>query len=101
MAPYSQHFHSVISCDDLIDEPMLNIDSPGVCALQVTHKFLVGWRITEGIVCNDRKQNFSLFTQASGSQFLGIFLGLLREDDVPAHQPGSGLQASSGVARPS
>ena len=43
MGPHSEHFDRPVLRDDLIDESVLNIDSPGICPGQVANEFFERW----------------------------------------------------------
>jgi len=89
MGPHAKHLNRVLFLEDMIDKPMLNIDTAGVCALQVAKKFFERRRPLEGIVRENCKKLFSFGSQARRCQPPGILLSLLREDNPPGfHQPG-------------
>jgi len=64
---------------------MLNVDSAGVGASQITHQLLVGWRILKGILGENIQKLLGFRLQRGGCQLLGIFVGLLGVDQRPAH----------------
>ena len=41
--PEPQHLHSFLFLENLVDQPVLNVDSPRVRPGQITHQFLI-WR---------------------------------------------------------
>jgi len=43
MRPHPDNFNGLDIFQNLINKPMLNIDSSGICASQITYKLLV-WR---------------------------------------------------------
>lgn len=48
---------------DLINQAILKIDPPGICAGQITHGFLIWGRIFEGIFLKEFQQSFGVRSQ--------------------------------------
>jgi hypothetical protein len=49
-----------------IDEPVLNIDPPGIGSREITHQFLVGRRILKWIGLNHGQKLFRFWSEAAG-----------------------------------
>ena len=79
MRPHPDNLHYPIFLENLINETVLNVDSPRVRPFEVTHQFLVWGRISERTLSEDRQERLGLFTQARRRDLSGIFLRLLRE----------------------
>ncbi len=41
MRPHTEHFYDVLFFDDLIDQPVLDIDAMRVCPGKVAHRFFM------------------------------------------------------------
>ena len=62
---------------------MLNVDSTGIGARQITHQLLVGRRILIRILGDNIQKLLRFRLQMGRCQFLGIFVGLLGVDQRP------------------
>lgn len=54
--PHSQHADNALFSEDLVDQPVLNVDPPGVRPDKIANKLLKGWWILERVVCQDGEQ---------------------------------------------
>src|SRR5258707_515279 len=101
MCPHSDDLHNPAIFKNLINKPMLNCDTPGVCPSQITDKFFVPRRSLEGVWFEDLEKFFCLRFQAGRRQLFSIFLCLRGVDQSPLHhQAGSGEHFSTGVRNP-
>lgn len=100
--PY--HLHDALLIQDLVDEAMLNVDTPGPGAREVTDQLLEGRRALPRIPAQDFEQFFDFPSQPASGDLAGVPLGLLREDDQPSrrwrYHPGFSDVSDSGVRRP-
>ena len=67
MAPHAKHLDSTFVFDDLIDEPVLNIDPARVCPAHISDEFLNQRRPPKGIIGENAKK-FRLRSETSRSQ---------------------------------
>src|SRR5260370_1401821 len=101
MSPHSQDLHYLLIQVNLIDQAVLNINSPRVFARKVAHELFV-WRWSfKRVLGDDLEQYFSFSSQAGSSQFLRVLEGLFCINKLPTHQVNSGEHSSSGAAIPS
>ncbi len=56
MRPHAQHFHHSRVGENLIDEPMLNVDPARQGAIEIAHQSLEGRWILEGIAREEFEQ---------------------------------------------
>ena len=103
MAPQAQHFHDPLWLQNLIHQTMLDVDTSITGTPKIPHQGFIGRRLPEGVVGQKIEQGLGLLLQAWGcrSQFSGVLLGRSREQNSPAHQPGSLLNSSMVAAMPS
>ena len=102
MGPHPQHFHYSFGFEDLINQPVLDVDSAGIRASQIAPNLIKWWRLPERIFSEDFEEFFGLALKPRRSETWSVLPCLLREDDLPTgHQPGSFSHWSTGVARPS
>lgn len=102
MSPHAQYLHDARVSENLIDKPALDIDAAGKCATQISQKFFEGRRFLKRISGEQSEDSLGLRLKASLGEATGVFLCLLRKDDLPrGHQPGSFSHSSIGVASPS
>ena len=85
VCPHSQNFDSLHRIQHLINQPMLNVDSTGIGARQITQQLLVGRRTLIRILGNNIQKLLRFRLQMGRCQFLGIFVGLLGVDQRPDH----------------
>lgn len=86
---------------DLIDQPVLDVDAPRNRTLEIADQRLVRRRDGERIRRDDLKKLFCLGTQSASRQSLGVLLRLMRLDQRPAHHFSSFAQRLTGVRIPS
>ena len=89
--PHSDYLNGLDIIEDLIDKTMLNVDSAGKCARQVSDQFFVGQWILIRVLPEQFEQSGRLRLEARCSDFDGVLLSLFGEHQTPAHQPGSSL----------
>lgn len=100
VSPHAQHLDDFLRIEDLIDEPMLDIDSARVCPGEISDELLVRRRILERVGSKDAWQMLRLFFQASRGEVLGVFLGMFGKDNLPAHHSRPLAQDSTGSFMP-
>jgi hypothetical protein len=49
MSPHAQHFHYAFGFEDLLNQPVLDVDTAGIGASQIAPKLLKWWRLSERI----------------------------------------------------
>jgi hypothetical protein len=100
MCPHPNDFHNAVVFENLVDEPMLDIDPSGIRSSQITNELFVPRRSLKGIYFENLEEFFSLGSQSSCSEFLGVLLSLFRVNKRPFHQESSGEHFSTGVFKP-
>lgn len=100
MRPHPEDFYSMLAIQDLVYEPMLDVDASGVCAGKVADQFLIAGRCLEWVLSDHREQPLDLFHQSRGRNLPSVVLSLSCVNNPPAHQPGSSEHWSRGVSRP-
>lgn len=100
VSPEAEDFHHSEVVEDLVDQPVLDVDPARIGSRQVANQFLKGRRSLLRILCQSGKQEFRLRLETGSRQLFRILLRLPRKDDPPTHQRSSGAQASTGVVRP-
>ena len=100
MPPETDDFDGPNVFQDLIDEPVLNVDPTGVRTGEVADEFFIRGRGLVGILTKHGKQGFGFETQPRRGELLGIFLGLACEDDPPGYHANFSRHRETGVFRP-
>ena len=99
--PQPQHLHDVLFLQDLINEPVLNVDPARTGSRKIPDQLFKRWRVTERIDLEDSKQLLRFRLQSGRRKLLRVLLCLLRVDELPTHQSSALLQASTGSPIPS
>ena len=90
--PHPEDLYRSRFWQDLIDEPVLDVDSSRAGAREIANELLVARLLLPGIRSENLDEFLGLFAQAAGRKFPGVFLRLPGEDDLPgprfAYQPG-------------
>lgn len=87
--------------EDLVDEPVLDVDPARVRAAQVTDELLERRRRAERILFERAEKRLRFGSESGGRQELRVLLRSLRVDEPPAHQSSLSSSESTGVAMPS
>jgi hypothetical protein len=102
--PHPEDLHRPLLWQDLIHEPVLDIDSSREGARQVANELFESRRLLPGIRPKDLEEFFGLFSKTAGRKLPCVFLRLPRKDDLPgpgfAYQPGRFEVLESGVRNP-
>jgi hypothetical protein len=85
MRPHPDDLHYPFFLENLVNETVLDVDSPRVGPFEVTHQFLVWRRIPERVLAEDRQERLGLFAQARRRDLSGIFPRLFGEKNLPGH----------------
>lgn len=64
MRPHADNLDGLGAWDDLIDEPMLNIDPAGISPLKVSNQLLMGRWVLKWIMFKDGKQRLGFGLKA-------------------------------------
>ena len=100
MRPETDDFDGSGFFEDLIDEPVLDVDAAGIRAGKIADELFIWGRSLEGILTKDGQQGFSFGTQPRRGEFLGVFLGLACEDDLPRYHANFSRHRDTGVFSP-
>ena len=100
MRPEADDFNGPDVSQNLIDEPVLDVDAAGIRAGKVADELFVRGRSLEGILTKDGQQDFSFGTPPRRGEFLGVFLGLACEDDLPRYHANFSRHRDTGVFSP-
>jgi hypothetical protein len=98
--PHADDFHRPDIVQNLVNRPMLDIDSPRAGAGQVTHRFLVRRRRLTGIFSEKFEQALGLGLETGAADLPGIALRLLGEYQPRGHRFNSSTHWSTGVLSP-
>ncbi len=77
VSPHAQHLDDFLRIEDLIDEPMLDIDSARVCPGEISDELLVRRRILERVGSKDAWQMLRLSFRPAEARFLASFWACL------------------------
>ena len=69
MGPHADDFHGVLVFQNLIDQPMLDVDSTGVGSRQIADELFAGWRIRERVLGEDFQHRLRFLFQTRGRYF--------------------------------
>ena len=100
MSPHANDFDGVVFFNNLIDKSVLNINTPGICSMQITDEFFIGWRSFKGIAFKNFEKFKDFWFQSCGCNLFGVLLSLSGIDEFPFHQSSSVEHFSTGVLRP-
>lgn len=64
MRPHPDNLDGFGVWDDLINEPMLDVNPTGISSLKVSDQLLIGRRVLKGIVLKDGKQRLGFGLKA-------------------------------------
>jgi hypothetical protein len=100
MGPHADDFHRPDVIQYLVNQTMLDIDSPRAGAGQVTHQFLERWRRLIGIFSEKVEQALGLGLETGARDLFGVALRLPGEYQPPGHHFNSSAHWSTGVLSP-
>jgi hypothetical protein len=100
VSEHTDYFDNLLLVEDLIYKTVMDVDSSGIGAVQVTDKLLKRRITSIGVFFEDIEKFLRLCLETRGNQLLCVFLCLFGEDNLPFHQPGSLEHFSMGVFRP-
>ena len=104
MGPHSEDLHRPFRVQDLVDQTMLDVDSPREGALEVADQLFKGRRALSWIPAEEFQQLLRFLAKPAPRDFSGVFLGLSCEHDPPGgtgfYQPGFSEVLLSGVRSP-
>jgi hypothetical protein len=100
MSPHADDFYDFRIIQNLVDQPMLNVNAPGEGTCQVTDKRFEWRRRPVGIFFEDGEQLFNPGLEAGSCNLLRIALRMTRENDPPRHHFNTPAQRSTGVLSP-
>ena len=101
MRPKAEHLYNMLFQKYLIDKAVLNVDSPRVSSLQISHERLERRRIRERIYSQQFEQDLGPLGERCAFQLLRILARLLCVDQFPAQRSISFVQSSIDSAMPS
>ena len=74
MRPHPENFDRILLSQDLVDESMLDIDSPREGAFEISDKLFVSWRTPEGILREEVQKHLSLLLELTPGEPNGVAL---------------------------
>ena len=101
MRPHADDLDDLFIFQNLVHQPVLDVDPAGIRSGEIAYKLLERWRRLEWICLHHLKQFFCFPLQSGIRKFAGVFLRLLGEDDFPAHQSSWSEHALMGTFSPS
>lgn len=100
MRPHAQHFDDTLLSENLIYQPVLDVDAARICPVQIAEEFFKRRWIAERIVLEHREQFLHFFCQRGSLQFLCIFLRLLHVHKLVFHKSMRFEPREAGVRMP-
>jgi len=101
MGPHSKHFHDSLLLQDLIDKPVLNVNSSGVGTGEISNQLFECRRCLKRIFPYQVQQSLSFGLEIALGELFRIFYSLLGIGKLPRHQSSSVSKSSIGVSIPS
>src|ERR1035437_9224072 len=99
--PHPQYFHGPLVVENLVDQPMLNVDAPRVGAGQVSHELFERRPSDVWVPRQQIEERLRPALEPCRGEPGSVLLGLLRVDEPPSHQSSLSSHSSTGVAKPS
>jgi hypothetical protein len=104
VSPHPDDFYGVRVIQDLVHEPMLDVDAAGAGTGEVSNQLLERRRALPGVRSEESNQLFCLIAEAGARDLSSVLLCLAREDHAPVadglYQPGLSEVLERGVFRP-
>ena len=104
MGPHPDHFDDALRVQDLVHQPMLNVDPARTGAREIANEFLETRRRLSRILPQNLEKLLGLLLEPAAREFAGVSLRLTRKDQAPgtraALQPGFAKVLERGVASP-
>ncbi len=100
MRPHANDLYGTDFGEDLIHQAMLDVDPAGARPSKIADELFIPGRSLKRVSLQDFEEIFGLSFQAGGGEFLGVLLGLFRENDGPRHQGSSVEVLLIGVLSP-
>jgi hypothetical protein len=100
MGPHADDFHRPDIVQNLVNQPMLDVNSPRASTSQVTHQFLERRRRLVVVFSEQVKQALGLGLKTRASDFLGVALRLPGKYQPPGYHFKSLTHWSAGVFSP-
>lgn len=100
MRPHPDDFDDAFFFVNLVDEPVLDVDAPGICAGEVSDEFFIRRRVMERVFFKDFEEGFGLRLEPCGGELEGVLSGVSRENQPPLYHFSVLEHFSGGVLRP-
>ena len=100
MSPHTNDFNRLDIFKNLIDQPMLEVDAPGISPLEVADQFFKGWRLAEGVFTQEFQQGFRFGSQPGVGELFSVLLGLFSVGKLPFHHFSFLESLETGVFKP-
>jgi hypothetical protein len=101
VGPHPQNLDHFVVFNHLVHEAVLDVDATRVGPREVAQQLLVAGRILKWVLPQNLQQGLCPRLQPDLGELLRVLLGMLREDQSPAHQSKSSDISSWGVDIPS
>ena len=101
MRPHAQHAHGSGLLVDLVYQPMLDVDAPGIQPFEVPGELLIGRRRLKGVVFQQFGEGLCLSGKAGAPEQFQILDGLSVEQHLPLYShciSSMGVKSLSGAA---
>ena len=86
MRPHPNDFDGALVLENLVNETVLYVYPPRIRTVQITDQLLERRRVLKRISFQYLEQPLDLRPKIGRSNFLGVFLRLLRKVELPTHQ---------------
>ncbi len=100
VSPHAKNLDGFGVIQDLVDEPVLDVDTARACAGKIAQEFLVAGRCLVWIASKDVEELLGLRLEPRASQLLRVSPGLCGIDERPVHQSSSVAHLPTGVFSP-
>ena len=101
MRPHAEDLDDPLLLQDLVDQPVLDIDPSRISTAQIAYQLLKRRRRLQRIFSQQIEEFLYPGTQTRSGDFPGILLRLASVDQFPTHQSSSPAHSSTGVFIPS
>lgn len=101
MRPHADDLDDLFVFQNMVHQPMLDVDPAGTSSSEIAHKLLKRWRRLKWVFSHELRQFLCFLLQSSISGLTRIFPSLLGENDSPAHQSSRSEHALMGIFNPS
>ena len=86
MSPHADDFYGMVGRNNLINQPVMDINASRMATLKISYQFFIGWRILKRILSQNINQSLSRIFQIRFGDTPGVFTSLRGVVNLPRHQ---------------